>query len=145
MESRSRLVRVAGRAVVVLFVPFTFYLSTLDFPSGSHAAQSQNAQSQIETGKRIYSGSCGMTYCHAANGVGGGGPKLRDREFSAEYLTHLITEGIPGTGMPAFKNTLSKQQIEQCVAYIRSLSPKKDAAKATSERQSQSESQTPDT
>jgi putative heme-binding domain-containing protein len=39
--------------------------------------------------------------------------------------------------MPAFKNTLSKQQIEQCIAYILSLSPKKGVAKAKSEQQSQ--------
>jgi putative heme-binding domain-containing protein len=83
-----------------------------------------------------------MTYCHAAGGVGGGGPKLRDREFSAEYLTHLIAEGVPGTPMPGFKESLSKQQIAQCVAYILSLSPKKGAAKAKSDPQPRS--QTPD-
>jgi len=83
-----------------------------------------------------------MTYCHAAGGIGGGGPRLRDREFTAEYLTHLITEGVPGTGMPAFKNNLSKQQIEQCVAYLLSLSPKKGAAKAKEQSQSRAQSQT---
>ena len=121
--------KVTGRAVAALFLPFAFCLSSLDFSLGSHAAQPQNAQSQIEAGRRVYSGSCGMTYCHAAGGVGGGGPKLRDREFTAEYLTHLITQGVPGTGMPAFKDSLSKQQIAQCVAYLLSLSPKKGAAK----------------
>src|SRR5262245_22827793 len=141
----SRLAPVKSVAMVVLFMPFILCSSSSDISIRTRAAEPQSADSQIEAGNRVYLGSCSMTYCHAANGIGGGGPKLRDREFSAAYLTHLITEGIPGTGMPAFKNTLSKQQIEQCVAYIRSLSPKKDAAKATSERQSQSESQTPDT
>jgi putative heme-binding domain-containing protein len=32
--------------------------------------------------------------------------------------------------MPAFKNSLSRQQIEQCVAYVLSLSSKNGAAKA---------------
>src|SRR5262245_24365356 len=145
MVSRSVSVKFIVRAFAILFLPSTLCLSDFDFSIGSRAAEPQSAESQIEAGNRVYLGSCSMTYCHAAGGIGGGGPRLRDREFSAEYLTHLITEGIPGTGMPAFKNTLSKQQIEQCVAYILSLSPKKDAAKATSERQSQSESQTPDT
>lgn len=99
-----------------------------DLSLGSRAAQPQSAESQIEAGKRIYLGSCSMTYCHAAGGIGGGGPKLRDREFTPEYLTHLIAEGVPGTAMPAFKDSLSKQQIAQCVDYILSLSSKKGAA-----------------
>lgn len=127
MENRSRSVKLAPRILTVPFLPLAFYLLSFDFSLGSRAAQPQSAQSQTEAGKRIYLGSCGMTYCHAAGGVGGGGPKLRDREFSAEYLTHLIAEGVPGTAMPAFKDSLSKQQIAQCVTYILSLSPKKGA------------------
>ncbi|MGH9755713.1 MAG: c-type cytochrome [Blastocatellia bacterium] len=114
------------------FLSFVLITSALpacfDLSSGSRAAQPQSAESQIEAGKRIYLGSCGMTYCHAAGGVGGGGPKLRDREFTAEYLTHLITEGVPGTAMPAFKDSLSKQQIAHCIDYIFSLSSKKGVA-----------------
>src|SRR5262249_29823196 len=68
----------------------------------TNAAQPQSADGQIEAGNRVYLGSCSMTYCHGAGGMGGGAPKLRDREFTAEYLTHLITEGVPGTSMPAF-------------------------------------------
>jgi putative heme-binding domain-containing protein len=137
MVSRSVSVKIVARVVAILFSAFTLCLSDFDFPIGSRAAEPQSAESQIEAGNRVYLGSCSMTYCHAAGGVGGGGPRLRDREFTAEYLTHLITEGVPGTGMPAFKNTLSKQQIEQCVAYIFSLSPKKGAAKAKSDQQAQ--------
>jgi putative heme-binding domain-containing protein len=130
-------VKIVARVVAILFSAFTLCLSDFDFPIGSRAAEPQSAESRIEAGNRVYLGSCSMTYCHAAGGVGGGGPGLRDREFTAEYLTHLITEGVPGTGMPAFKNTLSKQQIEQCVAYILSLSPKKGAAKSKSDQQAQ--------
>ncbi|MGH9769817.1 MAG: c-type cytochrome [Blastocatellia bacterium] len=134
--------KVIPRACVILFLPFASYILTFDFSAESQAAQPQSAQGQIEAGKRVYSGSCGMTYCHAAEGVGGGGPKLRDREFSPEYLTHLISEGIPGTGMPAFKKSLSKQQIAQCVAYLLSLSPKKGAARARSDQPAQLQAQT---
>jgi putative heme-binding domain-containing protein len=122
--------KVILRVSVALFLPLAVCLSTLDFSAESQTAQPQNPKSQIEAGRRVYSGSCGMTYCHAAEGVGGGAPKLRDRDFSPEYLRHLITEGIPGTGMPAFKNSLSKQQIEQCIAYLLSLSPNKSKAKS---------------
>jgi putative heme-binding domain-containing protein len=137
MESRSRYVKIAPRALAVLFLPFAFCLLSFDISPGSRAAQSQSAERQIEAGRRVYLGSCSMTYCHAASGIGGGGPKLRDREFSAEYLTHMIAEGIPGTPMPGFKESLSKQQIAQCVAYILSLSPKKGAAKAKAQPQPQ--------
>ncbi|HEY7184085.1 MAG TPA: c-type cytochrome [Blastocatellia bacterium] len=146
MESRSRSVKIVARARAILFLPFILCLSSSglligDLSFGSRAAQPQSAESQIEAGNRVYLGSCSMTYCHAAAGVGGGGPRLRDREFTPEYLTHLITEGVPGTGMPAFKNTLSKQQIEQCVAYVLSLSPKKGAAKAKEPSESRAQSQ----
>jgi putative heme-binding domain-containing protein len=43
--------------------------------------------------------------------------------------------------MPAFKNSLSKQQIDQCVAYVLSLSPKKGAAKAKTDGDAQPQSQ----
>jgi putative heme-binding domain-containing protein len=130
MGNRSRSAKIAARALAVLFLPLAIYLLSFDRSLGSRASQTQNPQSQIEAGRRIYLGSCGMTYCHAAGGVGGGGPKLRDREFTAEFLTHLISEGVPGTNMPAFKDSLSKQQIAQCVAYILSISEKKGATKA---------------
>ncbi|HEX5083915.1 MAG TPA: c-type cytochrome [Blastocatellia bacterium] len=137
MLSRSEPLKFAIRAIAILSLPFTLCLSDFDFSIGSRASEPQSAVSQIEAGNRVYLGSCSMTYCHAAGGVGGGGPRLRDREFTAEYLTRLITEGVPGTGMPAFKNTLSKQQIEQCIAYILSLSTQKGAAKAKSDQQAQ--------
>ncbi len=98
----------------------------------------QEAESRIEAGKRIYLASCSMTYCHGVGGAGGGGPKLSDREFTAEYLTYLIADGVPETAMPAFKESLSKQQIGQLVAYILSLSPKRGAAKAKSDQRFQS-------
>jgi len=136
-------VKVAYRAIIFLFLAFAFYLSSFDLYPGSRAAQPQSDQNQIEAGRRVYLGSCGMTYCHAAGGIGGGGPKLRDRDFTPEYLTHLITEGVPGTSMPSFKESLSKQQITQCVAFILSLSPRKGAAKPNSDPQPQSNASQP--
>src|SRR5262245_14553366 len=81
----------------------------------------QDAKTMIEQGRRVYSGSCSMSYCHANDGVGGGGPRLRDREFSAQYLTKVISDGVPGTSMPAFKNSLRKEQVAQLVAYLLSI------------------------
>jgi putative heme-binding domain-containing protein len=170
MESRSRSAKGAARAIAVLFLPFALCLSSFGLSPDrfaiasvvgadlrvrpglrvrpyvdrqTNAAQPQSAESQVEAGKRVYLGSCSMTYCHGAGGMGGGGPKLRDREFTAEYLTHLITEGIPGTSMPAFKDSLSRPQVAQLVAYVLSLSPKKGAAKAKSDPQPQAQTLDP--
>jgi putative heme-binding domain-containing protein len=128
MESRSRTT--LHRSLASLLLLSAFCLLLFNLQSGS--AQAPSARTQIEAGKRVYSGSCGMSYCHGSEGIGGGGPKLRGREFSPEYLTFLITEGVPGTIMPGFKNSLSKQQIAQLVAYLISLSPSKGAAKPES-------------
>jgi putative heme-binding domain-containing protein len=84
------------------------------FPSGAQ----QNQKATIEAGQRVFAGSCGMSYCHGFNGIGGGGPKLRDREFTAASLTRMIANGIPGTSMPAFKTSLKPEQIEQVVAFL---------------------------
>lgn len=96
--------------------------STLWFVVPGSSAENQETQQQtIEKGRRVFSGSCGMAYCHGADAVGGGGPKLRDREFSADTLTKVITEGLPGTGMPAFKASLKKEQIAQVVSFLISV------------------------
>jgi putative heme-binding domain-containing protein len=100
----------------------------------SLAAQ-QNSAATIAAGKRVYASSCGMSYCHGSEGSGGGGTKLRDRAFTPEYLTVVITEGIPGTIMPSFKDNLSKQQIASLVAYLMSISASKGAAKPASAQQ----------
>src|SRR5262249_60188291 len=103
MESRSRLVEVPRRAFAFLFFfSFAFCLSSFDLPLGSRAAQPQNAQSQVEAGRRMYLGPGRMTYCHHAGAMGGGGPKRRAPAFSSEYRTHFSTTGRPAPCMPRF-------------------------------------------
>jgi putative heme-binding domain-containing protein len=63
-----------------------------------------------------------MGYCHGLNGAGGGGPKLAGRKLSAKYLTQVITEGVPETTMPSFKDRLNKEQLATLIAYLQSLS-----------------------
>jgi putative heme-binding domain-containing protein len=97
---------------VLCLLPFAFY-----------ARPKQDLQANIEAGRKLYLGSCSMSYCHGNAGAGGGGPNLKDREFSERYLNRVISEGIPGTGMPGFKNRYNKDQIAQIVVYVRSLYP----------------------
>jgi putative heme-binding domain-containing protein len=75
----------------------------------------------IAAGQRIFAGSCGMAYCHGSDGAGGGGPRLRDRRFTAATLTRVIREGVPGTSMPAFGRALSGEQLTQVVAFLLSV------------------------
>lgn len=82
-------------------------------------AQDQSAN--IEAGRRIFTGSCSMGYCHGLGGAGGGGPKLAGRKFSLRYLTQVISEGVPETTMPGFKNNLSKEQLGNLILYVQSL------------------------
>jgi putative heme-binding domain-containing protein len=107
-----------------------FVFSVVD-PSSFFATNFQDNRTQIEAGRRLFAGSCSNNYCHGSAGTGGGGPKLKDREFAAEHLTRVITDGIPGTAMPGFKKTYTADQIAQIVAYVRSLSP--NSSKALSE------------
>lgn len=110
MQSKStrklRLVVVALLSTACCLLPLT-------------NAQDQSAN--IEAGRRIFTGSCSMGYCHGLGGAGGGGPKLAGRKFSLRYLTQVISEGVPETTMPGFKNNLSKEQLGNLILYVQSL------------------------
>jgi putative heme-binding domain-containing protein len=110
----------------VLFVVFfAFFVAT---PSSFFATNFQDNKTQIEAGRRLFAGSCSNNYCHGSGGSSGGGPKLKDREFTAGHLTRVITDGIPGTAMPGFKKTYTAEQIAHIVAYVISLSPNNSKA-----------------
>src|SRR5580765_4446767 len=59
----------------------------------------------IAYGARLYDAQC--TTCHGANGDGVGGVDLKSGKFrnaaSDQDLLRVITTGIPGTGMQAFR------------------------------------------
>jgi putative heme-binding domain-containing protein len=96
----------------------------LPLTGAQHAPPAQrDLATRIETGRRVFLASCSMSYCHGASGAGGGGPKLKDRKFSAKYVAMVTHDGIPGSAMPAFKNSLSKEQIADVTAYTLSLGP----------------------
>ncbi len=86
------------------------------------AASAQDQSANVEAGRRIFTGSCSMGYCHGLNGAGGGGPKLAGRKFSVKYLTMVISDGVPETTMPGFKSNLSKEQLGNLILYVQSLS-----------------------
>jgi cytochrome c oxidase cbb3-type subunit 3 len=79
------------------------------------------APADIAYGARLYDAQC--TTCHAANGDGVGGVDLRSGRFrnavTDQDLTRVITTGVPGTGMLAFK--FDQSELAGIIAYLRNM------------------------
>src|SRR5512132_2009981 len=93
-----------------------------------------------QTGQRVYARYCAT--CHGPDGRGNGpaAPSMipRPRDFTRgqfKYkstgtgqaptdadLTHVISDGLPGSAMPYFRDLLSQDEIRQVVAYIKNMS-----------------------
>ena len=75
----------------------------------------------IAYGGRLYDAQC--TTCHGANGDGVGGVDLRSGKFrngaTDQDLVRVIMNGIPGTGMQAFK--LDSAEITGIIAFLRNM------------------------
>lgn len=71
------------------------------------------------TGAEVFAQTCAR--CHGASLEGGVGPALgpgsNAAQMSEEYLIRTITDGKGR--MPSFRQTLSDEQIERVVDYLR--------------------------
>lgn len=112
--------RMTGRLAVTLVVAFglTGPLSAQP-PAQSHPGE--YAPADVAYGSRIYDAQC--TTCHGANGDGVGGVDLRSGRFrnavTDQDLMRVVTNGIPGTGMLAFKFDAS--ELAGVIAYLRNM------------------------
>ncbi len=81
----------------------------------------------LATGASLYAQSCAR--CHGTEGQGTRrAPALDVQTFFEKYtadaaLIQVITQGVPGTAMPAWGDRLSEREIEGIVAFIRSWEP----------------------
>ena len=79
----------------------------------------QYSQAEIAAGYRVYSSQC--VQCHGGNGDGISGVDLRRGVFrratSDEDLGRVISNGVPGAGMPPFK--LEPAELTGVIAFIR--------------------------
>ena len=80
---------------------------------------SQYTQADIAAGYRVYSSQC--VQCHGGNGDGISGVDLRRGVFrratSDDDLGRVISNGVPGAGMPPFK--LEPAELAGVIAFIR--------------------------
>jgi mono/diheme cytochrome c family protein len=96
-------------------------------PPESPAARYLRDPAAVNRGKRIFIGTCGA-YCHSTHNVERDAPSLFDCEWkdggSDEAIFKSISEGVPGTRMPAWKGALPQgdDDIWRVVAYLRSAS-----------------------
>jgi cytochrome c oxidase cbb3-type subunit III len=99
---------------VLVFVVMLFANEPSNGEGGTGQAQ--------DPGAEIYAQNCAR--CHGADGGGGVGPQLADGKVVEEYPTEAdeiaVVEEGPGS-MPAFRDSLSPEEIQQVVQYTRAL------------------------
>src|SRR5882672_8852534 len=105
--------------VVVLGAAIGGPLFAAQSPGAAHPGE--YAPADIAYGARLYDAQC--TTCHGATGDGVGGVDLRSGRFrnaaTDQDLVRVITNGIQGTGMQAFK--LDPSEIAGIVAFLRNM------------------------
>ena len=108
--------RMAGRFFLA-FIVITLAVDVRAQP----AHPGEYAPADIAYGARLYDAQC--TTCHGANGDGVGGVDLRSGKFrnavTDQDLTRVITGGLLGTGMQAFK--FDAAEITGVIAYLRNM------------------------
>ena len=80
------------------------------------------AAGDAAAGKEVFLGSAACGGCHTLSDAGSGGtvgPNLDDLMPSYDQVVTQVTNG--GGAMPAFKDTLSEQQIQDVAAYVSSV------------------------
>jgi cytochrome c oxidase cbb3-type subunit III len=120
---------VTGAAVLAL----AGVLAGCDGAPGASKADVYTPPDQVTDFHTLYAANCQA--CHGANGEGGPAMELANPEYQAlvddATLKKWISNGMPGTEMPAFAQSaggmLTDQQIDVIVAGMRSEWRKPDA------------------
>jgi len=80
------------------------------------------ATAGVEQGRAIFRSNC--AFCHGLTGTGGRGPNLVTsrlvREGADDALHAVISNGVPGTTMPAYDG-FEPDDLENLVVFLRSL------------------------
>lgn len=97
--------------------------------------QTNAPANNVADARKIYADKC--VKCHKEDGTGGKitieGETINAEDFTADKMAKMpdekyfeyIKNGVPGEGMPAFKNQLTDEQIREVVKFIRAEFQKK--------------------
>ena len=89
---------------------------------------SQNLQEVVKQGEQAFNRRCATGYCHGARGTPAGAPRLAARGFDQMFIRGAVSQGVPGTAMPAFAKILSPSDLIAVVAYVATLNGIADPA-----------------
>ena len=120
---------IAGVLVVVLaFGVSALMRHAMPEPAPSSASSETTApppstgaysQQMITMGKPLYMQACAS--CHGANAKGSIGPNLHNEDMSDNQIAGVIKNGKGQGQMPAFSSKFNDGQINEIIAYLRSL------------------------
>jgi copper transport protein len=135
-EARRALPGLVASAMVVLVGLYMGARSLSGAPTLS-TADLRNPivpdQASLARGKQIYDADCAV--CHGVDGRGDGPAAATLRPPPADLRVHMaaghtdaqlfnwVTNGVPGTAMPAWKDRLSEEDRWHAINYIRSFAP----------------------
>ena len=86
--------------------------------SGQTATQSPELTADAAQGQRLFVMNC--AHCHGDDAHGDEGPDLHNLHRSDVRIHEVITAGIKGE-MPSFGKKLGDPEVQQLVAYLRTL------------------------
>jgi DMSO reductase family type II enzyme heme b subunit len=129
------------KIVLGTFLVLTLTLGVIPAAFAQEGDKSSILAEGSNPGQRIYNKRC--SGCHGMDGKGDGPAAERffphPRDFTRglykfrttpkdtvptdDNLFRTISKGLPGTGMPAWENTLSEQDIRAVIGYIKTFSP----------------------
>ncbi|MFZ0954550.1 MAG: c-type cytochrome [Candidatus Sulfotelmatobacter sp.] len=100
-------------------------------PQTQQQSPRKSANQASTRGKQTFSSTCAT--CHGLDGRGAErGPNIAEnpkvQRLSDAQIVHIIHNGVPGTGMPAF-HTLEPGDVKAVVTYLRTLQGTKQTVK----------------
>jgi mono/diheme cytochrome c family protein len=111
----KRIVNVVEVLAVVAAVVFLVLLFANEPDSGGGGG------GNASPGAALFASNCAR--CHGSDGGGGLGPQLSDGKVAADLSEaeeiRVVTNGR--SGMPSFGDALTPEEIQQVVAYTRTL------------------------
>ena len=114
-------------SIVTCGLVLTLSISQRSYSQTKHETQPKQTGGTV-VGRNAFNSACAA--CHGLDGHGSDKAVNIATSASVQHLTeaqlaNVISNGVPGTGMPAF-HTLSSKQVHDIVTYVRSLQGRGD-------------------